>query len=121
MDTTTLKAVAQHLDNNVITVADLDIIQLCVKNQGLPNNTIALADLHQEDPVTDIAADQKPGATAGHPVEAGPTGVPAEVLIASSTGHPSTTAGKGEALHHISIRLATLHTFFQDHMQQKDS
>ena len=59
-------------------------------------------------------------AAAGHPVEAGPTGVPVEVLITSSTGNPSATAGK-EALHHISIRLATSHTFFQDHVQQKDS
>ena len=58
MDITILKAVAQHLDNNVITVADLDTIQLYVKNQGLANNTIALADLLQEDPVADIAADQ---------------------------------------------------------------
>ena len=89
MDTTTLKAIAQHPDNNVITVADLDTTQLCVRNQGLPNNTITLTDLHQEDLVTDIAADQQPGAAAGHPVEAGPTGVPVEVLIASSTGHPS--------------------------------
>ena len=121
MDTTTPKAVAQHLDNNVITVADMDIIQLCAKKQGLPKNTIALADLHQEDPVTDIVADQQPEATAGHPIEAGPTGVPVEVLTASSTGHPSATAGKGEALHHTSTRLAILHTFFQDHMQQKDS
>ena len=121
MDITILKAVAQHLDNNVIIVADLDTIQLYVKNQGFTNNTIALADLLQEDPVADIAADQQPEATAGHPVEADPTGVPVEVLTASSTGHPSTTAGKGEALHHIFIRLAILHTFFQDHMQQKDS
>ena len=58
MDTTILKAVAQHLDNNVITVADLDTIQLYVRNQGLTDNTIALADLLQEDPVADIAADQ---------------------------------------------------------------
>ena len=58
VDITILKAVAQHLDNNVITVADLDTIQLYVKNQGLPNNTIALADLLQEDLVADIAADQ---------------------------------------------------------------
>ena len=121
MDTTTLKAVAQHLDNNVITVADLDIIQLCVKNQGLPNNTTALADLHQEDPLADTTADQQPGTTAGHPIEAGPTGVPAEVLITGSTGHPSAIAGKGEALHHTSTRLVTLHTFFQDHIQQKDN
>ena len=58
MDITILKAVAQHLDNNVITVADLDTIQLYVKNQGLTNNTIALVDLLQEEPVAEIAADQ---------------------------------------------------------------
>ena len=46
------------LGNNVIIVAYLDTIQLYVSNQGLVNNTIALADLLQEDPVTDIAADQ---------------------------------------------------------------
>ena len=113
------KAVAQHLDNNVITVVDLDTIQLYVRNQGFANNTIALADLLQEDPVTDTAAHQQPEATAGHPIEAGHTGVPAEVLTTNSTGHPSNTTGK--VLHHIFIRLATLHIFFQDHMQQKDS
>ena len=88
MDITILKAVAQHLDNNVIIVADLDTIQLYVRNQGLANNTITLVDLLQEDPVADIAADQQPEATTGHPAEAGPTGVPEEVLTTSSTGHP---------------------------------
>ena len=121
MVTTTLKAIAQHLDNNVITAADLDTTQLCAKNQGLPNITTALADLHQEDLVADTTADQRPGTTAGHPIEAGPTGVPAEVLIAGSTGHPSAITGKGEALHHTSTRLVTLHTSFQDHVQQKDN
>ena len=121
MDTATLKAVAQHLDNNVITVAALDTIQLYVRNQGLANNTITLADLLPENSVTDTGANQQPEATAGCPVEAGPTGVPVEVLSAKGTGHPSATAGKEEALHYMSIWLAILHTFFQDHMQQKDS
>ena len=121
MDTATLKAVAKHLDNNIITVAAYDTILLYVRNQGLTNNTIALADLLQEDLVAGTAANQQPEATAGLPVEAGHTGVPVEVLITNSTGHSSDTAGKGEALHHIFIRLATLHTFFQDHVQQKDS
>ena len=89
----------------------MDTIQLYVRNQGLSNNTIALADLLQEDPVADTAANQQPEATVGHPVEAGPTGVVVEVLTTSSTGHPSATTGKGEALHHIFIRLAILHIF----------
>ena len=83
--------------------------------------TTTLADLAPEDPVTDTAANQWPEATAGHPIEADSTGVPVDVLTTNSTGHPSSTAEKREALHHMSIRLVILHTFFQDHMQQKDN
>ena len=116
-----LKAVAQHLDNNVTIVVVLDTIQPYVRNLGLSGITTALADLPSEDPVADTAANQQPEATAGHPIEADPTGVPVEVLTTNSTGHPSTTAGKEEALHHMFIRLVILHIFFQDHMQQKDN
>ena len=58
MDTATLKAVAQHLDNSVITGVALDTIHLCVRNQGLASNTITLADLLPEDPAADTAANQ---------------------------------------------------------------
>ena len=83
------------------------------KTKDSQDNTIALSRPSlQEDPVADTAADQQSEETAGHPIEADPTGVPVEVLTASSTGHPSTIAGKGEALHHIFIRLAILYIFF---------
>ena len=47
----------------------MDTTQLYAKNQGLPNNTTALVDLHQEDPVADTTADHETGTTAGHPIE----------------------------------------------------
>ena len=121
MDTTTLKEVSQHLDNNVTTVVALETTQLCARNLGLTGITTALADLLQGDPVTDTTANQQPEATAVHPIEADPIEVSVEALTANSTGHLSATAGKGEVLHHMSIRLVILHTFFQDHIQQKDN
>ena len=113
VDTTTPKEFAQHLDNDVIIAVALGTTQLCARKLGLTGITTTLADPLQEDPVAE--------ATAGHPIEADPTGVLVEALTATSIGHPSTTAGKGEALHHMYIRLVILHTFFQDHMQQKDN
>ena len=121
MDTTTPKEVAKHLDNNAIIAAALGTEQLCARNLGLAGITTALKDPLQEDPVADTTANQCPEATADHPIEEDPTEVSVEALITPSIGQPSTTAGKGEALHHMYSRLVILHTFFQDHMQQKDN
>ena len=98
--TVTQKETAQHQVNNASTVVAQDIIQLCVKsprthryNHSQSRQRHRRSTYHRKN--------------SNHLTEADHTGAQAEAPHAGSQGHPITTEGTGDALHHTHTRLAT--------------